>query len=65
MKFQSAIQSGGLNSNLQTLLQFPVYFFRFTASNPAAKKLIKRRKGVRKNDLKQWHPGEIRDWDIE
>jgi len=29
------------------------------------RKLISKRKGVRKNELKQWHPGEIRDWDIE
>jgi len=29
------------------------------------KKLISKRKGVRKNDLKQWHPAEMRDWDIE
>ena len=29
------------------------------------KKLITKRKGVRKNGLKKWLPGEIRDWDIE
>gem|GEM_PF-5092634 len=40
----------------------------YSASHPKIfpKKLISKRKGVRKNDLKQWHPNsEIRDWNIE
>jgi len=50
MKFQSAIQSGGLNSNLQTLLQFPVYFFRFTfhGIQSCSEKAYKKEKGGEK-----------------
>jgi len=37
----------------------------YSAYHLLTRKILSKRKGVRKKDLKQWHPEEIRDWNIE